>query len=281
MRKLLLLPVFFITLQSIAQVQVGVFSGISNYMGDLTDKPYQSPRFALGFTGGYEFSERLALRAGLTFARVAGADSLSNKYYLRDRNLSFQSGITELSLRGEYTVFNLSNMRWSPYVFGGVAVFHMNPYTYDQSGNKVFLKPLSTEGQALEQYPDRKPYSLTQVALPFGGGLKYALNETVHLGLEVGLRKLFTDYLDDVSSNYADPTELLTARGPQAVDLAFRGDEVPGSLGVYPSKGDQRGSATYKDWYYFSGLHLTIRLGGEGNSFSARRGKYGCPVVPR
>ncbi len=58
----------------------------------------------------------------------------------------------------------------SSYVFGGVALFHFDPYVMD-SGEKVFLKPLSTEGQGLAEYPDRKAYSLTQFTLPFGAGV--------------------------------------------------------------------------------------------------------------
>jgi len=280
MRKLL--PLFVLTLtftQAYSQVQLGVFTGLSNYQGDLIDKPYQAGRFAFGLTGGYQFSDRLAIRAGLTFAKVAGADSLHEKAYLRQRNLSFQSAITEFSIRGEYNIFNLSSMRWTPYAFGGIAVFRFNPYTFDAAGNQVYLQPLGTEGQGLPSNPQASPYSLTQFALPFGGGIKYAISDKVHLGLEVGLRKLFTDYLDDVSTNYADENELLQARGARAVELAYRGDEVPGGDPQYPTKGQQRGGAKEKDWYYFSGLHLTINLG-EGFGFGGGKKGYGCPKVP-
>src|SRR5207249_6493504 len=117
------------------------------------------------------------------------------------------------------------------------------------------------EGEGLPQYPDRKSYSLTQLALPFGGGIKCALNDNLRVGIELGLRKLFTDYLDDVSSNYADANDLLAAKGQQAVDLAYRGDEVPGGNPTYPAKGAQRGSSALKDWYYLTGLTLSFRLG--------------------
>lgn len=282
MRKCLLSFALFISISSFAQLRLGVFTGIANYQGDLIDKPFQAPRFAGGISLAYDFSERLALRGGLTIAKVAGADSLSDKDYLRARNLSFQSSIVEFSLRGEYTIFNMSNMRWSPYVFGGLAIYRFNPYTFDRNNNQVFLKPLGTEGQGLPQYPEREPYSLTQVSLPFGGGIKYAISDKVDLGLEMGLRKLFTDYLDDVSTNYADAADLLAGRGTQAVDLAYRGDEVPGGNPVYPAKGDQRGGVEQKDWYYFTGLHLNIRLSDETSRIfggNGKRSKNGCPTV--
>jgi hypothetical protein len=113
---------------------------------------------------------------------------------------------------GEFNVFNLYNIKWTPYFFGGLAVFRFNPYAFDENGEKVFLKPLSTEGQGLDGY-NTKPYGLTQFALPAGFGLKYAFDDRVRLGFEVGLRKTFTDYLDDVSTNYADPNDLLAAKG--------------------------------------------------------------------
>lgn len=261
---------------------VGLFGGISNYQGDLTDKYYvgKLTKPAFGLTGMYEVSDRVSIRAGLTFAKIAGADQYLSKDYLRTRNLSFESNITEFSLLGEFNVFNLNSIRWTPYVFGGLAVFKFNPYTYDTTNTKYYLKPLSTEGQGLEQYPERKPYSLTQFAIPFGGGIKYAINDRLRLGLELGFRKTFTDYLDDVSTNYADAADLLAARGPKAVELAYRAGELPGGNTTYPAKGSQRGGSNQQDIYYFTGLHLTYRLGGgDGFMGGGNRKGLGCPIV--
>jgi len=267
-----------------AQLQVGVFGGISNYVGDMTDKPYANSNGAVGVTVGYQILSRVNLRAGFTYAKVNGADSLTKQEDVRLRNLSFQSKISEFSLVAEVNTFDMNYKTWSPYVFGGLAVFHFNPYTYDQQNNKVFLQPLGTEGQGIPGYPNG-PYSLTQLALPFGGGVKYNISDNVRIALEVGLRKLFTDYLDDVSGNYADPNDLLTNRGQQSVDLSYREDELPFGDPFYPPKGETRGSSKYKDYYYFTGLHLVFTLPGDGrssSSFSSKAGKnkrYGCPTV--
>jgi opacity protein-like surface antigen len=283
MRKLfffLILTFFSFTLFS--QVRLGIFGGIANYQGDLTDKVFMSPRSALGITAGYDVSGRINLRAGLTFAKVAGADSLLKKTELRLRNLSFQSPVTEFSLIGEFNTFDLDTKSWSPYVFVGLAVYHFNPYTFDQFGNKVYLQPLRTEGQGLPGYPDSKPYALTQLAIPFGAGIKYNISDNVRIGLELGLRKLFTDYLDDVSGNYAAESDL-AAVSQQSVALSYRGDEVPGGSPFYPAKGITRGSPKYKDYYYFTGIHLSFLLPGSNESrlFSGKRRKgYGCPANP-
>ncbi|HEU4472877.1 MAG TPA: DUF6089 family protein [Flavisolibacter sp.] len=273
---------FFVSISSYGQWQLGLFGGVANYQGDLVEKAYQSSKGVFGISAGYQLSRRINLRAGLSFAKVAGADSLNKKADFRLRNFSFQTPITEFSLIGEFHSFDLEQKRWSPYIFGGVAVYRFNPYSFDQAGNQVYLQPLGTEGQGLPGNPDN-PYALTQFAIPFGGGIKFNITDRIRLGLEVGLRKLFTDYLDDVSGNYADATELLDFRGQRAVDISYREDEVPGGEPAYPLKGEQRGSPKYKDYYYFSGLHLIFLLpegrdGGVGGR-AAKKGGYGCPTV--
>jgi hypothetical protein len=283
----LIFSLFIASVISAQRMHIGVFGGLSAYNGDLTDKffPKKVTNGAIGLTLNYELQDQVMLRGGVTYSIVGGADRYSNKPDLITRNLNFETSIIELSAVGEYYLSNLYNRRYSPYGFAGLAVYHFNPYTYNVGNTKVFLKPLSTEGEGLTGYPDRKPYSLTQLAIPFGGGIKYVINDNLRIGLELGLRKLFTDYLDDVSTTYADPNDLLAAKGQLAVDLSYRGDEVAGGSAAYPAKGTIRGSAKNKDWYYFFGVHLTYRLGGDkGNGLYNGGGKnkrYGCPTIPR
>jgi hypothetical protein len=283
MRKFLVAGFLFLSFLSNAQVHLGLFGGIANYQGDLINSAYvgKLTRVAAGITGEYEVSSHLSLRAGFTFAQIAGDDEFNTKDYLKLRNLSFESNIVELSLVAQYYTFSFDNKRWSPYVFGGLAVYHFNPYILTVDDEKIFLPPLSTEGQGLSGY-DNKRYSLTQFALPFGFGAKYAINDNIRIGAEFGLRKLFTDYLDDVSTNYADENDLRTQRGDLSANLAYRGDEVAGGNPAYPAKGAQRGGAEQKDWYYLTGLTLSFRLGNGGSGLfsGGGKGKYGCPKVP-
>ena len=273
-------------------VHVGIFGGLAAYQGDLTDKiiPKKVTNGAIGVTVNYELTPQIMLRGGFTYSIIGGADRFASDDSMLARNLAFETHLTEFSAVGEYYFFNLNEQKFSPYVFGGLAVFHFNPYAYNGTTDKIFLKPLSTEGEGLSGYPDRKPYALTQLALPFGAGVKYAFNDRVRLGLELGIRKLFTDYLDDVSSHYVDPADLLAARGQLAVDMSYRGDELPGGNQNYPAKGAQRGGVKHKDSYYFLGLHLTYRLGsgensnrsgvfGGGNFLGGKKKGYGCPSV--
>jgi hypothetical protein len=266
------------------QIWMGPTLGVNGYIGDLNDKPFKRVKPAIGITGAYELTPRINLRAGLSLGKIEGGDEWSGTTFLKqNRNLSFANSLSELSLVAEFTVFNLDKIRWSPYIFGGVALFHFNPYVKD-SGQKVYLKPLATEGQGFAEYPNRKTYSLTQASLPFGGGLKYVLNDNAVLRFETGIRKTSTDYLDDVSTTYIYEATLLQRSGPVAVRLSYRGDEVAGSNGEYPDNGYPakdaiRGGVKFKDWYYFTGFHLLFRLNSGIKKSGSKRG-YDCPKVP-
>lgn len=284
MKYLALIYAFFFVSKLVycQKLHLGAYGGLSNYQGDLLDKFYvpEQTNGVIGITLHYELSDKLMIRSGFNYAKVNGADRYNIDSSLIARNLNFETSITELSLVGEYYLFNLYSKRLSPYAFAGIAIYHFNPYTRDQNRQQVYLKPLSTEGQGLPGYPDKKPYPLTQFAIPFGGGFKFALTDDIRVGLETGVRKLFTDYLDDVSTSYADQSDLLAARGQQAVDFAYRGDEVSHGNPSYPAKGTQRGGAKYKDMYYFTGLTVSFRLGtGRAGVFGNRRGN-GCPANP-
>ncbi len=282
MRIIFFLLILSSTYSSQAQFQIGLFGGLSNYTGDLLDKPYGLANAAVGFTAGYRISDRITLRAGATLGKIEGADSVSGRKGFAKRNLSFQSSLKEFSVIGEYNLFNIDDTRWTPFAFAGVAVFHFDPYTYDANKMKVYLKPLSTGGQGLEKYPEKKPYALTQLSVPAGGGIKFAISERINLAAQIGLRLTFTDYLDDVGSTYINEADLLAARGPKAVELSYRGDEIPGGNQNYPSKGAHRGKSgalIYNDFYYISGIHVIYNLGASGSSFTGKRKDYGCPIV--
>ena len=280
MKKILILLIVCFTSSFLyaQRLHIGIFGGLANYNGDLTENyfPSKTTNGSIGVTANYELTNRIRLRAGYTYAVVGGADRFATTNEALMRNLSFETSIHEFSLLGELYLFDLSERRLSPYGFVGLAAFNFNPYAFDANLNKVYLQPLSTEGQGLPGYPDKKPYKLTQMAIPAGVGLKYALSDRVQIGAEFGYRKLFTDYLDDVSTTYADEADLLAARGPKAVEMAYRSDELPGGDPNFPAKDYGRGGAKYKDSYYFTGLHVSFRLGsGMGGG---RKNRLGCPV---
>lgn len=260
------------------KLHADLFGGITTYQGELQGKRFtiDQSNIAVGVGASYDLTEKFIIRSGFTYGVLEGNDKKNTT--AKDvalRNLQFKSALTELHLGLEYNLFRLEGKSLTPYLFAGVAAYHFNPYTKDVAGNKVFLKPLSTEGQGLAAYPDRKNYKLTQLALPFGGGIKFKVSDDLQIGLELGLRKLFTDYLDDVSDSYVDENLLRAAKGSQAVQLAFRGDEV-NPAATYPAAGSQRGNPKTKDWYYFSGLRISKLLNSNGGG---GKNKLGCPQV--
>lgn len=276
-----LITLFIISLPACLCAQslhADVYAGVANYQGDLQGKIFTFDKS--GISGGlglsYDLTNKLIIRTAVNFAKVQGNDKYNTTGKgVEIRNLNFRTDILEAQLGLEYNLFDLSERSFTPYLFAGAAVFHYNPYTFDTAGTKVFLQPLGTEGQGLPQYPDKKSYSLTQFAVPFGGGIKLALSDNLQIGFEFGFRKLFTDYLDDVSTSYADSSILGSSRGAQSVALAYRGDELTGGAS-YPKAGAQRGNPKLKDWYYMTGMKISYRLG--NGSGGGHKKKTGCPV---
>jgi len=279
MKKFLLAGILIPSLLNAQRLHINLFGGFSNYSGDLQSKAFTMDQSFAAFGGGlqYDLTDHFSILGNLTDAKV-GASDVYNKPELKPRNLSFQTKIYEANIVGEYTLFDLSQKRFSPYLFAGLALYHFNPYTFDTSGHKVYLQPLSTEGEGLPQYPGQKPYKLTQLAIPFGAGIKLRISDNVVLAYEIGLRKLFTDYLDDVSTMYVDPAILLAAKGPKAVELAYRGNEIKGGNPNYPPVGAKRGSPKYYDWYYLSVIKICIGINSMGTSYGrGPRGSLDCP----
>jgi len=248
----------FVASSCYGQWEAEVMAGISGYKGDLTQKnfifKYIRPAFSANLK--YNFDNNFVIRAGIMLGKVRADDKNNTQADIHARNLNFQSNILEGSVCAEYNLLEPEIFYAYPYVFGGVGVFHFNPYTLDKDNKKTYLRPLSTEGQGLADYPNRKPYSRIQFCLPFGGGWKVNINKKLDLVYEISYRVLFTDYLDDVSTTYVDPQKLLAAKGPKAVELAYRA-KPPFPQG----EGDQRGNPNVKDWYFFNGIKLLVHLG--------------------
>jgi len=257
------------------RLHVAVLAGLSNYQGDLQGKrfTFSQSHGAIGIGGLYEISDKFSIRGLATFARVSADDKKSP--INQSRNLSFSSPIYEAQLGLEYDIFSLYERDFTPFLFASLAAYYFNPSALDSVGKKVFLRPLSTEGQGF--YLNRTVYNNKQVAIPFGGGVKLALSEDIRLRFEIGLRYLFTDYLDDVSTTYPDRTLLLANKGQQAVAMSFRGHELkPTNAYTFPT-GNKRGNPGVKDFYYITALSATFRLSPRPDNGFHGKAQYGCP----
>lgn len=243
--------------------------GTSNYQGDLT--PEGISNFGRTNVTGAIFlrilhSDFFNTRLNLQYGIVEAHDADGGPGRVA-RNLSFRSNIWEAALIEEVNLIGYhpggGKRFFSPYLMGGVAIFHFNPTT-QYLGQRVELQPLGTEGQGIPGFSGQ--YSLFQVAIPIGGGVKLALGKDATLSIEVGGRKLFTDYLDDVSGPYADSRVLLEYNGPLAAALGNRMGEYYNSDPIN-SPGAPRGNPKFLDWYFFSTVSMSFLLDGDGSLF--------------
>ena len=276
---LIFCSIFVVHVSQAQKIWINLYGGATNYQGDLQDKRYtfDQAHAAGGIGVNYDLNHRLSIRTTLIAGRLSADDKYGRN---RVRNLNFMSNLTEAQLGLQYHFFPLGEHALTPYAFAGLAMYRFNPYTYDTSGTKYYLRDLSTEGQGFIAGKDY--YKLTALAIPFGGGVKLSLSDNINVGLELGFRKLFTDYIDDVSTRYVDNTELNTNRGSKAVELAYRGNELKNGT-PYPLAGTLRGSKL-KDWYYFTALTISFRLpsrDGNGGGFGGRKSQFACPVNVR
>lgn len=287
MSKTLLTALLLVLLSNNIQAQyfeVGIVLGAANYFGDVQNGEIKTSEYhpTIGMRGRYNLSKHLSVGGHLLQGRISGADRNATRVVDQERNLSFRSDIIEVGLTGELylSAFNIpADKRSAPYLFGGVSVFHFQPKTL-YNGDWINLRPIGTEGQGRADY--EAPYSLVSVAVPFGLGLKFALNNRMNISLSLGLRYTFTDYLDDVSGLYPN-IALLRETDPRAADLSFRTSERFGNLLPNPV-GMPRGDASNNDWYFIGGLTISFNLTNKyGLDFDQRYApfKKGGKYVPK
>lgn len=240
--------------------EIGFGIGTFQYQGDLTANLPILEEFTYAGTifYRYNFNSAFAAKLQLGYGKISGDDINAARFNVR--NTSFRSTIAEVSLIGQVNIIPLINKDYSlgkvtPYFYAGVSGFYFNPQGKYQ-GEWYDLQPLGTEGQGLSAYPDKDPYSLFQVSIPFGIDIRYNLSRRVFTGFELGMRKTFTDYLDDVSGTYGDNELIGIANGEAASYFAD-----PSGLN-FP-EGKERGNADKKDWYSFFSVYFTYNLIGK------------------
>jgi hypothetical protein len=211
----------------------------------------------------YNANAFIGVKLGMAYGRISGNDENSSRDYANLRNLSFTSDIIEGHLLVEWMILGLQprmlKKRFSPYIASGVSIYRHNPKAFYQ-GQWYDLQPLGTEGQGTSAYPEREPYKLRQFAIPIIGGVKFALKERWSLGVEIGFRKTFTDYLDDVSTTYVDKDILIADNGILSYQLSNRTGEF---LNGEPLDWDDkivRGDPSDKDWYIIGGVTVSYNF---------------------
>jgi opacity protein-like surface antigen len=250
---------------SAQQHEIGAWGGMGHSFGDINNsrESLQFAEPAFGFFYRHNFNTRASWYLGAAFGSTYGEDAISDDIYQQTRNLSFRSDLWEVATRFELNFFPLSRTKddewFTPFVFAGLSLYHFNPQAlYD--GNWVDLQPLGTEGQNVEELSGNDPYYRYQVAIPLGGGVKFAVSKNITMGLEVNWHKLFTDYLDDVSTVFMDPAILATTdQGALAIALADRSAELEDIISLGRA-GQQRGDRYRDDAFVFAGIFLSYSI---------------------
>jgi hypothetical protein len=286
--------------------EVGTNFGASAFLGDLGGnrgvgtyfiKDYNVPLTKLqkGLFVTYYPNEWIGAKFQLNHGMVDGDDLAAKdqggaERYRRYRKLNFRSTIFEMNLGAEIYPLALTKnydpeeTRFRPYVYLGGGFVRFNPQTRvtDANGNSTWvdLKPLRTEGQGI--LPGKKEYSLISPNILSGLGFKYMLSDRYFVGLDVVHRFTFTDYIDDVSTDYIDPnvyfsTNMLT---PSQAALAFQlnnraDNSVFGSS--FSAPGAQRGNPKNNDSYFTYTIKFGIRLIRDARKSELRRLR--CPGI--
>lgn len=278
----------------------GVGIGASNYLGEIGgqeltrrdfvfDMKLNRTQYVIGGFARYKISPQLSANVGFNYGKIKANDYNSKNPARVARNLSFQNNIAELTGRIELTLFydndvsgrGYYNPDFRIYGFIGAGVMKHNPKaTYygpmsEFNGDLVELQPLKTEGVE---------YKLWQFTLPAGIGLYFTHKKTHRFGWEIGYRTTFTDYLDDVSTNYArqdqlaqDNLELAQAMSnrtsPESIANAAAyaekyGMDAPNHGSFAP--GEKRGDVTNNDGYLFTQFTYSYVLKGRSSFYKKR-----------
>lgn len=307
MRKglLTLMMLGFVATSMFAQYsEVGVGFSTTTFMGDLgKHDPKASTYFGSvgagitrpGATVWYRntFNPWVAVKGSLGFTQIMGDDRLAQSkdgkdgdWYRSYRNLNFKSILLEAAITGEAHILRYlpgsMQHRWTPYISAGVGMIYFDPKT-EYNGEWVRLQPLGTEGQGIKTGRDK--YSLVQVVIPVGMGLKININQRWTVSGEIGHRITFTDYMDDVSTTYVSQGAFVNAygdvKGQMVYDLSRRSSEVdPENIyGNITKPGEFRGNPKGNDSYLTGSVSVSFRFGKQDPEASFKPKKIKKPNV--
>lgn len=264
--------------------------GVSSFLGELgganqigtnfaKDLDIQATRLTMTLGGRVFYHPRIAQRVQLTYGWLSGNDDRTLEPARNERNLNFRTPLFEVNtafevyLLKEKTPKNryrltAQKMKGNPvsiYLWGGVGGFYFNPKgTNPVTGEWVALQPLRTEGQGY--YNTRQPYKRFQLCIPFGLGFTFRVAPQWRIGLDLGLRKTFTDYIDDVSLTYVDPSIFGQNGSSDAALSTIMANKTKGNIAGAGAPGQQRGDPKDLDSYMFLTINVAYKFGSQGPS---------------
>lgn len=222
-----LLSVFLITFMVFTaygqqSVDVGFFGGAGAYFGDMTKTEWQkSINPAYGAFLRFNFNPRYALRFNVLNSNIGAVGEFDSQKWNADpitKYWDFNKNVLDISLQFEFNYFKYivgdKETPYSTYIFGGVGM-----HSYSFVINNIDGSEISP-------------------TIPFGLGFKFNLSKRIGLGLETGLRKTFSDKLD----NLDDPLSYEKPNGDLVNQISYT---------------DQYHN---NDWTTYTGIHLVYKL---------------------
>ena len=255
----IILSIFLLSGQCsvIAQfIGAGFTGGMSHFIGDVGNYGLHFPQgFNAGISAIYAIDPHYSLEVSGLYGIVGNDDALSSIEWRRNRNLNFRSHIYELHGKVNFNFFPVTSKKGenhSPYVFLGYGMFAFYPEAWYQN-RWVKLRPLGTEGQGTA-LNSQGIYPEVSSLILFGLGYTINISRIMNIYIESGFRRTATDFLDDVSGFYVNPTELAEIRGPLAAELSNR------SIIRYDTTDRLRGNPNNNDWYVFTNFKIIFKL---------------------
>lgn len=272
----------------------GMHLGGANYLGEMGGKEQTrrdfvwdmklgQTRWAVGPFVRRKINRTLSVNAGLLYMRIQGADALSTNRERVGRNLNFRNDMFEFYVRPEFTVFQDNDLGsrgryrtdFRLFAYVGAAVFYHNPKgQINRTGEFYALQPLRTE---------LVDYSKFGFAVPIGMAFHFTKQRRHRFGMDLGWRLTFTDYLDDVSTEYQNPELMPGGVGGLADQLQDQSSyalaldpTLPSEYqyGYWPDDSDgrlnKRGDPTHNDNYLTLTLTYSYVLRGQSNFYRQR-----------
>lgn len=270
------------------KTDVGIKLGAANYLGEIGGKEKERRNFvwdmkipqtrsSASVFGRHKFNDYFATSVSFNYNSIRGDDNLSTNNGRVWRNLRFKNDILDMTVRSEGYLYKINDVgnrgryyvSFEAYVHAGVTTFYSNPKGSLDGDTWTSLRPLETEGVS---------YKNIGIGIPAGLGFYFTYKRKHRIGWDVNWVTTFTDYLDDISGVYVDPS---TLSSPEAIALANQTSAVssdPVVLANYAPPSDnnagKRGDPTHNDSYMSMSLSYSYVLKGryKGNFAS---GKYG------
>ncbi len=179
-------------------MEFGIFGGFANYQGDLVKDPIALSETKLSYGGflRYHLNNKVKVRGNFIYGFISGSDVNNADEGLKQRGWSFESNILEASFIGEYHPLGRSRV-------GNTGIFakQLSPYVGVGLGIATFTPEVKVvDILDRDLFPEKGEKTLS-ASIPIMFGVRADLFENFSVGMEIGWRATFNDYLDGVSKN--------------------------------------------------------------------------------